>query len=296
MKYLFPLALSPVMLTGCALTSSLPPPEPADQVVDQLIEAQVPVIAQAWETLRRARGQHEPRATPATLATPAQPLTSGPSPHKILSTPQSTGSRPATLPLVPGGSARTLRQAVTRIAPVGWKQHYAQGLKPEVKHAIRWRGNDQWPYVLNKMLHEEHLEAAIDWKTHRVSITGQAGAKPPVKPAKPASDKKPFVATPVAAKPVPVLTTWQAAAGSTLRDTLSIWSAREKCPAPGIENWTVHWLTAVNYRIDAPLTFTGSYEAMLNSVFTLYGSAQTPLYAGVRRAQCILTVDDKKPQ
>ncbi|EKN4184016.1 toxin co-regulated pilus biosynthesis Q family protein [Yersinia ruckeri] len=87
---------------------------------------------------------------------------------------------------------------------------------------------------------------------------------------------------------------WQAEKGSTLKDTLFLWAVGEKCAVPGISNWTIAWLTSVNYRIDAPLQFEGDFRDALNSLFTLYGAAKVPLYAGVRQPQCVISVDDKE--
>ncbi|UCQ13129.1 toxin co-regulated pilus biosynthesis Q family protein [Edwardsiella tarda] len=87
---------------------------------------------------------------------------------------------------------------------------------------------------------------------------------------------------------------WRIEPGSTLKDSLFNWAASEKCQSPGASNWTVAWLTQVNYRIDAPLQFNGSFRDALNSLFTLYGSAKIPLYAGVRTSQCLIAVDDKE--
>ncbi|OEU25172.1 hypothetical protein BI323_15565 [Yersinia ruckeri] len=73
-----------------------------------------------------------------------------------------------------------------------------------------------------------------------------------------------------------------------------LWAVGEKCAVPGISNWTIAWLTSVNYRIDAPLQFEGDFRDALNSLFTLYGAAKVPLYAGVRQPQCVISVDDKE--
>ncbi|WP_337263662.1 MULTISPECIES: toxin co-regulated pilus biosynthesis Q family protein [unclassified Serratia (in: enterobacteria)] len=95
-------------------------------------------------------------------------------------------------------------------------------------------------------------------------------------------------------KPAITPTVWRIEAGSTLKDTLFSWAAAETCATSGGTHWTVAWLTSANYRIDAPLQFEGSFRDALNSLFTLYGTAQVPLYAGIRQAQCVISVDDKE--
>lgn len=87
---------------------------------------------------------------------------------------------------------------------------------------------------------------------------------------------------------------WRIESGNTVKDWLYSQAAAETCATPGVKNWTVAWLTPTNYRVDAPLAFNGSFREMLNQLFTLYGTAKVPLYAGVRAAQCVVAVDDKE--
>ena len=87
---------------------------------------------------------------------------------------------------------------------------------------------------------------------------------------------------------------WHAERGATLRDTLFIWASQEKCAIGQNGTWSVAWLTDVNYRIDAPLAFSGSFRDALDGVFRLYSAASVPLYAGISTAQCLLKVDDRE--
>lgn len=113
-------------------------------------------------------------------------------------------------------------------------------------------------------------------------------------PVLPAAIRAPVV--PVTPLPVVQVRHWRIETGSTVKDWLYSQAATETCTVPGIKNWTVAWLTPTNYRVDAPLTFDGSFREMLNRLFTLYGTAKVPLYAGVRAAQCVVSVDDKEVQ
>ncbi|MBD8145913.1 TcpQ domain-containing protein [Pantoea agglomerans] len=113
-------------------------------------------------------------------------------------------------------------------------------------------------------------------------------------PVSPAATKAPVV--PVIPPKVIQVRHWRIETGSTVKDWLYSQAAIETCTVPGIKNWTVAWLTPTNYRVDAPLTFDGSFREMLNRLFTLYGTAKVPLYAGVRAAQCVVSVDDKEVQ
>ncbi|PKH19357.1 hypothetical protein CIG19_20150 [Enterobacterales bacterium CwR94] len=121
--------------------------------------------------------------------------------------------------------------------------------------------------------------------TDKITSTSPAGKIPVNEPMNPK-------VAPVL-KPLPVPKIWRIDAGNTLKDALFNWAATEKCTTPGVNNWTVAWLTSVNYRVDAPLQFEGNFREVLNKLFTLYGRAQVPLYAGVRSAQCVVSVDDK---
>lgn len=97
-----------------------------------------------------------------------------------------------------------------------------------------------------------------------------------------------------AAAPVP--RTWKADTGSTLKDTIFTWAASTECEATPGKKWTVAWVTETNYRIDAPLQFTGNWRDALNEIFLLYQRAAVPLYAGTNSAQCVLKVDDQPMQ
>lgn len=97
------------------------------------------------------------------------------------------------------------------------------------------------------------------------------------------------------AKPAPYVEPtrfWTASAGQTLRDTITVWAAMADCSG-GTQHWTVAWDTATNYRIDAPLQFSGTFKQALNEIFRLYLGAHVPLYAGTHSGQCTIKVDDK---
>ncbi|EDD2602660.1 hypothetical protein GA538_09350, partial [Salmonella enterica] len=227
-----------------------------------------------------------------------------------------TGLRPAMPALAVSGKAPTLRQALAKIVPAGWTIHYDMGLKPEVRRPLTWQGNDQWPYVLNRLLTQEKMRAEINWTTQKVSVSqagtsGVPAVSPPAAKVKTTpgktTGKNPFTGSGVKSSPVPVaskvsevkppavrVVIWQASVGSTLKDTLLEWTTREKCTAGG--PWKLAWNTTVNYRIDAPLAFSGSFRSAINDLFILYGTASTPLYAATQSAQCVLLVDDKEPR
>ena len=104
---------------------------------------------------------------------------------------------------------------------------------------------------------------------------------------------RPVAPHPLPVKPAAPVQTWRAERGSTLKDTLTLWTARAPCASGHHETWSLVWQTNVNYRIDAPLVFTGTFREALNGVFGLYIGATVPLYAGTSTPQCLLKVDDK---
>lgn len=118
----------------------------------------------------------------------------------------------------------------------------------------------------------------------------------PARPAAPAGPAPRTAAVPVTAPATVQLRHWRIETGNTVKDWLYSQASAETCTVPGIKNWTIAWLTPTNYRVDAPLNFDGNFREMLNRLFTLYGTAKVPLYAGVRAAQCVVSVDDKEVQ
>lgn len=115
----------------------------------------------------------------------------------------------------------------------------------------------------------------------RQTVTPVAVSAQPA-PAKPASALVP------AAQTGP---TWKADVGSTLKETLMKWAAQAKCDTNG-GNWVVIWPVAVDYRIDAPLSFHGNFESVLVQIFDLYRRAEKPLFAEASRMQCLVSVSD----
>ncbi|TXE28319.1 hypothetical protein FOT62_21355 [Serratia marcescens] len=305
MKRTLTVSLTPVLLTACAHSGQPATAPPAQTLVTTLISEQVPLIQLAQNELAGvSQIPLTSRATPSTPSPGHAPSTSSvpgvPSPGNLTAGTHrlSASAPPASMrSLASAGQAQSLRQAVTRIAPPDWKQRYGTGLMPDKREPLRWEGNAPWPQTLEKVLHPLGYTVATDPATRQVSVSmstsagkSQAGSS--------TAPRSPFGAGP--GRPAPVAVTppvsWNITAGTTLRDALFSWAATARCEAPGIQNWTVAWSTPVNYRIDAPLRFTGSFRDALNGLFILYGTAKVPLYAGVRPAQCVVVVDDREPR
>ncbi|ECK1871358.1 hypothetical protein FSD04_16255 [Salmonella enterica] len=119
--------------------------------------------------------------------------------------------------------------------------------------------------------------------TAPTSVVSTASPSPAPALATPA---RKLIGTPV--KALPSGPEWKAAAGITLQESLTAWAAKADCPNGG--HWVVIWQTPVDYRIEAPLTFRGSFESALDQVFDLYRPAEKRLYAEANRAQCLVSV------
>lgn len=123
-------------------------------------------------------------------------------------------------------------------------------------------------------------------KTSTSSVTTK-----PVKAPTAVVKAQPATGEPVA--PVVQGKTWLAPSGTTLREMLMKWAQDTRCESGASSHWTVIWPVSVtDYRLDAPLTFRGSFETMLGQMFDLYRSAQKPLYAEASRMQCVVSVTD----
>ncbi|MFJ3459451.1 toxin co-regulated pilus biosynthesis Q family protein [Scandinavium goeteborgense] len=212
-----------------------------------------------------------------------------------------------------------LNVAMFTVIPPGWTYTLSNRVKQSFRTHVNWYGNTTWPHVLDQLAGHYHLTMTIMWASHQVLVDLQGqlsesvctpAAKAPVSP----SPRNPFSTTtsaaatttpsvpkappvlisPVIHTPPPVPTrVWRAETGQTLKDVIYAWAATADCHSG---HWSVQWVTPVNYRIDAPLSFTGTWKSALTGIFSLYEKAATPLYAGTSTPQCLVTVDDKPPR
>lgn len=88
--------------------------------------------------------------------------------------------------------------------------------------------------------------------------------------------------------PRPLSQVWAAEPGSTLRDSVEAWAKRA--------NWNVIWRAAgLDYPIEAPLRFEGTFQEAIGQVFPLYDKAPRPFYVNVSPpAQRLIEVVEKK--
>ncbi|HHH9232491.1 TPA: TcpQ domain-containing protein [Pseudomonas aeruginosa] len=122
-------------------------------------------------------------------------------------------------------------------------------------------------------------------------------ASAPIKPLASAVKSMPPTPAVASAPPVKVLTpaepsrqlaqSWSAETGSTLRDTLEAWAKRAR--------WTVRWEPQdLNYPIEAPLTFHGSFEDAVSELFPLYDAAERPFLVNASRPQSLIIIKERK--
>lgn len=240
MKICLPAVLAPV-LVGCAHQSPEPKIAPVQEVVATLIQAQIPVIRQAQAELAQASRvslTSPPAAVntarPGTSPRPAPQAGEAGRPVDAFQAIRYLGDRPATLPLAPAGRATTLRQALRHVVPAGWQLVFSQTLQPDARVSLQWRGNDQWPFVLDRILRQQGKVALIDWRPSRISVADRATgftpggvtvaptASVPVSaaPATTPQGRNPFrgaaVSSPLVMKPTPT-PVWRRAPGTTLK-------------------------------------------------------------------------------
>lgn len=107
---------------------------------------------------------------------------------------------------------------------------------------------------------------------------------PPTAPAVPAP-KAEVKAIP-APRPLPQV--WTAEVGSTLRESVEEWARKA--------NWRLIWAQEdLNYPIEAPLRFEGSFQEAIKQLFPLYDNAPRPFVVdGSVGAQSVLHVAERK--
>ncbi|EFM8275552.1 pilus assembly protein [Escherichia coli] len=203
----------------------------------------------------------------------------------------------------------SLQKALKEIVPSDWTAEISPEVTKTFRRTISWQGNDQWPYVLDKMLRNygltvikntEKRHLLIDFQQQKGKTSQKAPVSPDKTPVSPvrtpvSSDKlpqKPLTPATVPQKQTEKLT-WNLKKGSTLRDGLTEWASSSPC---GNSTWNLVWDTPVNYRIDAPLIFRGNFESALKDTLMLYLSADKPLYAFRNIAQCVITIKDTQQE
>lgn len=326
MKFIHALCCFPVLLGGCSLSHQKQTDRDARQFVDDQISIQLQRIVLARKNLQQVSPTEAPQTTQPFSTGDTNKIPSSRLPDKLrgLLAVKSLGT-PEPYSVISLDVHHLRLEALLRaIIPPDFTPVISDDLRRKARTTLSLNENDQWPYVLDKLMQRNGWTALIDWSKKQVSVTEQAPgtfSRPlysgqshtPARasavntsvvaapPRNPFSDSRQASLVPSGDKtlpgtPAPVTgqKIWRIEPGNTLKDSLFNWAATEKCSTPGVNSWTVAWLTSVNYRVDAPLQFRGDFYTALNALFTLYGGAKVPLYAGIRHAQCVVSVDDKE--
>lgn len=331
---LFPVLL----LTGCAQPAIITGP-PSGSVVDSMLSRSAADIS-AMQYRVHQIGPSAQRPSSTAGAKPGTSILKGTSTVPSL-TGKPVGSLPVSLTGVgpvdgfvrQDGAEPTLRAALRKIIPAGQTVVFDKAVSADTPQLWRWKGNDRWQYVANKMLAMRGLKATVNEKSHTITVepiqransahaTTQAVSMP-VPPAAPVTSAAGVVkATPlpttgrnpfsggktsiittsqtstlpkVMAKSLPALRTWKIERGSTLREGYEKWASQEVCPSDK-PKWTVRWDTGTNYPIDYTLTFhAASFEDVTAQLFNLWHRAQVPLFVSGYRQQCLVVISDVPP-
>lgn len=325
MKIIHTTVLLPALLGGCSLPHARTADGDAVHFVDTQIATHLRTIEMAQASLKQASVLTQPARAAPTGNIPANPTqkpadtsVQSPSALRNLARIKSLGTPDPFTYVSLHAKNQKLEPLLRRIVPVGWDITLSADLKAKVTKTISFDAGDQWPYVLDALLMREGWVALVEWPQKRVSIAYHTPAfstspvDAPAVTAKPiasgprnpfsgkaqsppsAAADKPATKPSAAPQSSPPPKVWRAEPGSTLKDSLFLWAAQEKCESGRNGSWSVAWLTDVNYRIDAPLQFTGSFKDALKDVFNLYASAAVPLYAGISTPQCMLKVDARE--
>ncbi|PII85115.1 hypothetical protein BL250_12360 [Erwinia sp. OLTSP20] len=218
-----------------------------------------------------------------------------------------------------------LYKAVRALVPPSWNVKLSPDVSERFRGTLSWAGNDQWPYVLRKSLSTAGLTPLIDDQRKEVMIKftapaatktvavvpqqpgkttsstaapptrklfSEAALSPPIIPIVTEAVKRPIINKPAIL--MPVLKTWTISKGTTLKAGYTSWAAKEKCSALH-RDWIIRWDTDTDYSIDYPLSFSSAtFEDATSQLFTLYRTAQAPLYVSGYRNQCLIVISDKK--
>jgi len=113
-------------------------------------------------------------------------------------------------------------------------------------------------------------------------------SKPLISPIPASAVPAPTAVVKTIPTPRPLPQTWTAEVGSTLRETVEGWAKKA--------NWRVIWAQEdLNYPIEAPLRFEGSFQEAIKQLFPLYDNAPRSFVVdGSEGSQSVLYVAERK--
>ncbi|KVR89451.1 toxin co-regulated pilus biosynthesis Q family protein [Burkholderia vietnamiensis] len=186
-----------------------------------------------------------------------------------------TGTPDKVIPVRTGfGRDLKLPEALKQIAPPGWTPMFNDGVVESFidrNRLVSWRGGRKWTEVLDILASENNLVVDLDWSRHTLNANFKAMAP-----------KMPSVTAAPSAPAAPVVMSWIAKSGSTLRTAVTEWATKE--------GWQVVWGPTFDYPIVSQLSFDGSFLDAIVGVFRSYEKADRPLLVDVHAAQKLLYI------
>ena len=324
-----------LLLTGCAQPAVYTGPPSGSVVDSMLSRSAADISAMQYRVHQTGPSAQRPVSPAAKPVRPLTPGITSASALTVKSASPPPASAPGAGPadgfIRQDGAAPTLRAALRKIVPPGQTVAFDKAVSADAPELWRWTGNDRWQYVADKMLAPHGLKATLNDKTRTVTVEPAQRAQnapasgksvspsvPPAAPAKataagpvkappPATGRNPFGGNNASAGsgapiiPVktvtapPPLRIWKIERGTTLRQGYDQWVSQEVCSSDK-PKWTVRWDTGTNYPIDYTLTFhAANFEDATAQLFTLWHSAQVPLFVSGYRQQCLVVISDTPP-
>lgn len=168
-----------LLLSGYAVQGNSQPDVPADNVVDQMIAVNTQKVSFVQQQLIAALTPVLP-APPRPSATSSSPPSQNvplQSPPRVTTSSRwpaltSTGQRPS-IPALAHRYGTDTASGTGKDSAFRLDIHYDMGLKPEVRRPLTWQGNDQWPYVLNRLLAQEKCAPKSTGRHKSLCIAGR---------------------------------------------------------------------------------------------------------------------------
>jgi hypothetical protein len=153
-----------------------------------------------------------------------------------------------------------LNLALGQIIPPAYRVDFAAGVDQNM--LVSWNGNGRpWADVVDQILRTVNLTVGLSGNVITI---------------------KTIDAAPVTA----AVGAWQAAAGSTLRETLTLWAQKN--------NAYLEWQSPYDYPVTNAFSFDGSFEGAIEALLTLYQSDKNPpkgkLYPNLPNGPVVLVV------
>lgn len=195
--------------------------------------------------------------------------------------PQQPQTQPAVAP--PASNAATQAAPAPAAQPGADTDQARKLLAQDAANVIRQSSDKAADATPNKPL--VSTEAKPDNKPASTQPSDAASTKPSsTEPVAQASTEAVEVKSAIETEPLP---SWQAASGTTLRQTVEGWSSKE--------GWGVRWESdELDYPIEQPFSMVGEYLDVITRTFELYKGARRPFKVEVYPSQKLVVVKEKK--